>query len=303
MGGFEFSVILFAFSLTLLAGLSTAIGGALAMFIRPRNTVGLSLGLSFSAGVMIYISFVELLPKAITAFALSYGEQWGYALATTGFFVGIAVTALIDLLIPKDINPHELKKPSEFINSDGSPLLTSFTRSALPTQSTSSTPSTPSNPSTQHSIALTRSGIFTALAVAAHNFPEGFATFSGALFDPALATAIAIAIAIHNIPEGVAVALPIYHGSGSRKKGFWYSLLSGLAEPLGAVVGFMLLFPLLGEESLGMIFSLIAGIMVYISFDELIPAARLYGAAHTPIIGLLLGMLVMAVSLTLFQFA
>ncbi|MFH7325655.1 zinc transporter ZupT [Desulfurivibrio sp. C05AmB] len=276
MGGFEFSAILFAFSLTLLAGLSTAIGGALAMFIRPHNTVGLSLGLGFSAGVMIYVSFVELLPEAMAYFARDYGEQWGYALATGAFFIGIAATALIDLLVPKDVNLHEFKKESEF--SDQTELHAHKARS------------------------LKRTGMFTALAVAIHNFPEGFATFSVALLDPALAIPIAIAIAIHNIPEGVAVALPIYHGSGSRQKGFWYSLLSGLTEPLGAVAGFIILAPFLNEGSLGLIFALVAGIMIYISFDELFPSARLYGTAHTPIIGLLGGMLVMALSLVLFEF-
>ena len=276
MAGFEPSAIFFAFALTMLAGLATAIGGLLAMFIRPHNTVGLSLGLGFSAGVMIYVSLVELLPEATAAFAESYGDEWGYALATAAFFLGIAATALIDLLVPKDVNPHELKEEAEFAGD--SDLHVSRRR------------------------ALKRTGVFTALAVAIHNFPEGFATFSVALLDPALAIPIAIAIAIHNIPEGVAVALPIYHGTGSRRKGFWYSLLSGLAEPLGAVVGFILLAPFLNESTLGLVFAMVAGVMVYISFDELFPAARLYGTDHSPIIGLLSGMLVMAFSLVLFEF-
>ena len=276
MAGFEFGAIFFAFSLTLLAGLSTAIGGGLAMFVRPHNTVGLSLGLGFSAGVMIYVSFVELLPKGVAALTPIHGEQWGYALATVAFFAGIAATALIDLLVPKDVNPHELKREGEF--TDASELHVQKARS------------------------LKRTGTFTALAVAIHNFPEGFATFSVALLDPALALPIAIAIAIHNIPEGVAVALPIYHGTGSRRQGFWYSLLSGLAEPAGAVVGFILLAPLLNESTLGLVFAAIAGVMIYISFDELFPAARLYGTDHTPIIGLLSGMLVMAASLVIFEF-
>lgn len=275
MAGFESSAILFAFLLTLLAGVSTAIGGGLAMFIRPHNTVGLSLGLGFSAGVMIYVSFVELLPEAMNSFARVHGEHRAYALATALFFAGIVATALIDFLVPKDVNPHELTKESEF--SDEAELHAYKAK------------------------ALRRTGIFTALAVAVHNFPEGFATFSVALLDPALAIPIAVAIAIHNIPEGVAVALPIYHGSGSRRKGFLYSLFSGLTEPLGAAVGFILLAPLLNEDTLGAVFAMISGIMVYISFDELFPAARLYGTAHTPIIGLLSGMLIMAISLVIFQ--
>ncbi|ADH85330.1 zinc transporter ZupT [Desulfurivibrio alkaliphilus] len=276
MAGFELSAIIFAFSLTLLAGLSTAIGGVVSMFVRPHNTVGLSLGLGFSAGVMIYVSLVELLPEAMESFSLVHGDEWGYALATGAFFAGIAVAALVDLLIPGDVNPHEYRAASEF--------------------------SATADMHADRARSLKRTGMFTALAVALHNFPEGFATFSVALLDPALGIPIAIAIAIHNIPEGVAVALPIYHGSGSRGKGFVGSLLSGLAQPLGAVVGFLLLAPFLGEGSLGLIFAMVAGIMVYISFDELFPAARLYGNSHTPIIGLLSGMLVMALSLVLFEF-
>ncbi|MDF1615275.1 zinc transporter ZupT [Desulfurivibrio dismutans] len=275
MSGFEFSAILFAFGLTLLAGLSTAIGGVVSMFVRPHNTVGLSLGLGFSAGVMIYVSLVELLPESVAAFSLVHGDQWGYAIATGAFFAGIAVAALVDLLIPGDVNPHEYRAASEF--------------------------SATVDFHADKARSLKRTGLFTALAVALHNFPEGFATFSVALLDPALGIPIAIAIAIHNIPEGVAVALPIYHGSGSRTKGFVSSLLSGLAQPVGAVVGFLLLAPFLGEGSLGLILAMVAGIMVYISFDELIPSARLYGNAHTPIIGLLSGMLVMALSLVLFE--
>ncbi|MBB5022487.1 zinc transporter ZupT [Desulfurispira natronophila] len=265
-----------ALTLTVLAGLSTAIGGLIALFVRTQNTVGLSFGLGFSAGVMIYVSFVEIFPEAIEAFEAHYSHEYGYFLATIFLFVGIAITALIDYFIPGDINPHELKKASEFVADDELRV--------------------------QKALALKRTGTFTALAVAIHNFPEGFATFTVAMIDPAIAIPIAIAIAIHNIPEGVAVALPIYHGTGSRKKGFWYAFLSGLAEPVGAVVGFALLAPFLTEASLGIVFAMVAGIMIYISFDELLPAARLYGTNHSTIIGLLLGMLVMASSLVAFEF-
>jgi len=148
---------------------------------------------------------------------------------------------------------------------------------------------------------LKRTGIFTALAIGIHNFPEGFATFVSALDDPKLGLAIAFAIAIHNIPEGMAVSLPIYHATGDKKSAFWYATLSGFAEPIGALVGFFLLLPFMGEATLGITFGLVAGIMVYISFDELLPAARVYGNAHTTIGGITLGMLVMALSLIGFK--
>ena len=158
----------------------------------------------------------------------------------------------------------------------------------------------------QHSLlkdsALKRTGVFTALAIGIHNFPEGFATFIAALENVQIGLTIALAIAIHNIPEGMAVSLPIYHATGNRKSAFWYAFTSGLAEPIGALVGFFLLLPIMGELTLGITFGIVAGIMVYISFDELLPSARVYGNAHTTILGIVLGMMVMAVSLVAFKF-
>ncbi|HMB00087.1 MAG TPA: zinc transporter ZupT, partial [Spirochaetota bacterium] len=146
---------------------------------------------------------------------------------------------------------------------------------------------------------LYRIGIFTALAIAIHNFPEGLATFLSALQDPHLGIAIAVAIAIHNIPEGVAVSVPIYYATGSRKKAFVYSFLSGLAEPLGAIIGYVILYNYLNKFVFGFVFASVAGIMVYISLDELLPAAREYGEHHFSIYGMIIGMLVMAASLLL----
>ncbi|MDO8898827.1 MAG: ZIP family metal transporter, partial [Bacteroidales bacterium] len=142
--------------------------------------------------------------------------------------------------------------------------------------------------------------MFTALAIAIHNFPEGLATFTAALTDPALGVAIAVAIAIHNIPEGIAVSVPIYFATGNRKKAFWLSFSSGLAEPVGALVGFLILMPFLNPMVFGLLFALVAGIMVFISLDELLPAAEEYGEHHLSIYGLVAGMAVMAISLLLF---
>ncbi len=147
---------------------------------------------------------------------------------------------------------------------------------------------------------LMRMGIFTAIAVAVHNFPEGLATFIAALQDPSLGIPIAVAIAIHNIPEGIAVSIPIYYATGSRKKAFIYSFLSGLAEPVGAGIGFLILMPFLSETLFGILFASVAGIMVFISLDQLLPAAREYGEHHLSIYGLVGGMMVMALSLLLF---
>ena len=147
---------------------------------------------------------------------------------------------------------------------------------------------------------LGRVGLITALAISLHNFPEGLATFFSALQDTKTGIAIAFAIAIHNIPEGIAVSIPIYYATGSRKKAFTYSFLSGLSEPLGAVIGYFLLTSFMLDSLMGAVFSMIAGIMVFISLDQLLPAARQYGEHHLAVYGMVSGMLVMALSLLLF---
>lgn len=277
MENLEFTDYLIAFSLTLFAGLSTSIGAVLAFFSKEKNYTILSLGMGFSAGVMIYVSFMEILKKAQDSFTqVLSNATYAELLTLVFFFLGIALSAIIDKLIPEDVNPHEPKSNQELkeLKTDHKMLNTN---------------------------ALKRTGLFTALAIGIHNFPEGFATFISALDSLTLGVTIALAIAIHNIPEGMAVSLPIYHATGERKKAFWYATLSGLAEPVGAVLGYFLLLPLMGDATLGITFAVVAGIMIYISFDELLPAARVYGNAHTTIAGLVFGTFIMASSLLIFK--
>jgi len=131
------------------------------------------------------------------------------------------------------------------------------------------------------------------------NFPEGMATFYSALVDVRLGIAIAVAIAIHNIPEGLAVSAPIYKATGSKKKAFLWSFLSGIAEPAGALFTAAFLLPFLNAQVLGMVLAAIAGVMVFISIDELVPVSRSYGFEHLPVLGFIAGMIVMAASLLL----
>jgi zinc transporter, ZIP family len=262
----------FAFLLTLLAGLSTGVGGLIAFFSKTTNTKFLSYILGFSAGVMIYVSFVEILSEAQKGLVESLGETQGEWAAVLAFFTGILIIALIDKFVPSEENPHELHKVEEYNKISSNSI-----------------------EADKHK--LKRMGIFTALAIAIHNFPEGFATFLSVISDPAVGTAIAIAIAIHNIPEGIAVSIPIYYATGSRKKALWYSFLSGLAEPAGAVVGYLILRNFLTDTVLGISLAVVAGIMVFISFDELLPTAQKYGELHLSIYGLVTGMIVMALSL------
>lgn len=266
--------ILFAFGLTAFAGLATGIGSALAFYTRQNNYKFLSATLGFSAGVMIYVSLIEIFAKARTSLEAVYGT-WGYWVTTLAFFGGIAVIALIDKVVPKYENPHEVRDVKEM-----NAVRTGAVQKSSPE--------------------LFRMGIFSALAIGIHNFPEGIATFTSAIQDPALGLSIAVAVAIHNIPEGIAVSVPIFFATGSRKKAFFYSFLSGISEPVGGLVGFLLLNFFFSEALFGIVFASVAGIMVYISLDELLPTAEQYGEHHLAIYGVISGMAVMAVSLLLF---
>jgi len=262
--------MLFAFSLTLLAGLATGIGSLIAFFTRRTNTRFLALALGFSAGVMIYISLTELLPQALQLVVPSAKGQAPWIIVFA-FFGGVVLSGVIDFIIPNSENPHEFHKEKSQLEK---------LRKAG-----------------RNSESLMRIGLFTALAVTIHNFPEGIATFMAALSNPTIAVSVAVAVAIHNIPEGIAVSIPIYYATGSRKKALIYSFLSGLAEPVGAVVGYLVLSPFLNDVLLGIVFAVVSGIMVYISLDELLPAAEEYGEHHLCITGVFSGMFVMAVSL------
>ena len=276
---FSLQQFLIALALASLAGLSTIIGAVLAFFSRQDNLKLLSIGLGFSAGVMIYISFMEILPDAFANFAKSQGDFWGEIMGIACFFVGIFLCAFIDNLVPESLNKQN---QDEFNELKFCPI-----------------DRVEHEQNMQKRASLKRTGVLTALVIAVHNFPEGFATFVAALDSLSFGVAIALAIAIHNVPEGVAVSLPIYQATGNKKKAFVYSALSGLTEPLGALVGALLLLPFMSEFVLACVFAIIAGIMVYIAFDELLPAARVYGEAHHCLYGLLAGMGVMAVSLAL----
>ncbi len=258
--------------LTLLAGLATGVGSGIAFFARRTRTDFLSVALGFSAGVMIYVSFVEILRKANEALAEALGTRGGAWATVASFFGGMALAALIDKLVPSAENPHEVHRIEE--------MRPEALRQADPK--------------------LLRMGLFSALAIAIHNFPEGLATFAAALQKPSLGISIALAVAIHNIPEGIAVSVPVYYATGSRRKAFRYSFLSGLAEPLGAMLGYVLFIQFFNEALFGVLFGAVAGIMVFISLDELLPTAREYGEHHWAVYGLVSGMLVMAVSLLLF---
>ncbi len=269
--------VLFAFMLTLFAGLATGIGSLLAFTSKPTNKKFLAAALGFSAGVMIYVSMIEIFVKARESLSEVYGNGYGFLYTTLAFFCGMFLIAIIDKFVPEFENPHEAHTVAEL--------------ECCPEKATvSKEPSAAS---------LHRMGLMSALAIGIHNFPEGLATFIGALKDPALGVSIAVAIAIHNIPEGIAVSVPIYHATGSRKKAFIYSFLSGISEPIGAMLGYFILMPFFNDTMFGLIFAGVAGIMVFISLDQLLPAAEKFGEHHLCTYGVVSGMIVMAASLIL----
>lgn len=256
-------------SMSLLAGLSTGIGAAAALFLKRSDTRFLTFALGASAGVMVYISFMELMPEATHMLEKNGQATWP---GTLSFFLGMALACLIDRCIPEDENPHEVREagllqmehaPGQFSGSAG----------------------------------IRRSALLFTLAIAIHNFPEGIATVAAAFDSPEIATSVALAVAIHNIPEGMAVALPLLYGTGNRRKAFGWATLSGLAEPLGALVAMLILLPFLSPTLLATLFAGVAGIMVYISFDELLPMAERWGHHHLSIYGVAAGMLIMALVL------
>lgn len=270
-----------ALGLTLFAGLSTGIGSLIAFGARRTSYRFLSVSTGFSAGVMLFVSFAEILPKAERAMTGALGAEAGPWWAAGAFFIGILLIALIDVALPHGDNPHE--QPTE---AEAAPLH-------------AGAPAVPPS-------RLRRMALLTALAIAIHNFPEGLATFLAALENPGVGLAIAIAIALHNIPEGISVSVPLYYATGSRAKALVWSFLSGLAEPVGALVGFALLSvvsPGSGPSPalMGGCFGAVAGVMVFISIDQLLPTSRAYGKGHDSILGLVAGMAVMSASLLLLR--
>ncbi|MBS7789421.1 zinc transporter ZupT [Roseococcus sp. SDR] len=261
----EFSpAVLVALGVTLAAGLSTVLGAAFVVRADQARPRLLPLALAFAGGAMVYVSLVEILPKAALSLSDAHGDRGGYALATLAFFAGVALLVLLDRLVP---NPH----PDTHPHSDAE---------------------------REH---LARLSLLTAAAITAHNLPEGLATFFATLESPTLGAPLAVAIALHNIPEGVSIAVPVFYATGSRGKAVGAALLSGLAEPLGALLGYLVLGPFLSPSLFGVVFGVIAGAMVYLALDELLPAAQRHAKGHDTAYAMVAGMAMLAASLVLFR--
>jgi ZIP family zinc transporter len=254
-----------ALLMSLLAGLATVVGGCFTFFVKRDNIKALSIGLGFSAGVMIFLSFTDILKGAQELLSKYFPNNADW-LVFIGFFTGMAVAILIDYFIPDHIE-QDLFCPQE---------------------------------NCTHSVhRIKRAGILTAIAIAIHNFPEGMATFFVTTQNVTLGVSVAVAIALHNIPEGIAVALPIYHATGKKRLAIGYSFLSGISEPIGALIGLFILQYFLPMAAVGFLFAAVAGIMIYISFDTLLPLSRDYGDGHYSVFGIMFGIFFIWASLLL----
>lgn len=261
--------VLLAFLMASFAGLSTGIGSLITVFSKDPGPRFMSFTLGFSAGVMIYVSLSEILSKASRALSEGMSPPGGSIICSVSFFAGILLIALIGKFIPSFEGDNISNK---FIKKERSSRFS-----------------------------LLRTGLFSAFAIALHNFPEGMATFVSALRDPAVALPVVIAIAIHNVPEGIAVAAPVYKATGSTKTAFTVSFLSGLAEPVGALLCWAFLMPVMSDTLYGIVFAAAAGIMVYICIDEILPCAEKEGHHSLCVLGFVLGMAIMCASLILFM--
>lgn len=255
-----------ALLITLFAGLATAIGAGIAFVVKKDNMKALSIGLGFSAGVMIFLSFIDIIPTAGNMLKDIFPKDFEWVVYG-GFILGLLVAILIDYFLPDHVEQEELLNPEV--------------------------------PCMKHNHMIKRAGLMTAVAICIHNFPEGMATFLASTHNLTLGISVAVAIAIHNIPEGIAVALPIYHATGKKRYAMLYAALSGISEPIGAVIGMFLIQLFMPEIMVGVSMAAVAGIMIYISFDTLLPLAKEYGNWHLSMVGIMTGILFIWVSLLL----
>jgi ZIP family zinc transporter len=251
--------------MTVLAGFATVIGGFITFLVNKNNLKILSLGLGFSAGVMIFVSFTEILSTAEGLLKTYYPVSYHWIMFW-GFIAGVIISKLIDTFIPDHVEEDLLNEKSE---------------------------------NCQKTHRIKRAGLLTAIAIAVHNFPEGLGTFLVSSQDITIGISVALAIALHNIPEGIAVALPIYHATGKKRMAIWYSFWTGMTEPIGALIGLALLHWFLPQVFVGFFMAAVVGIMIYISFDTLLPLSHEYGDWHYAITGIMSGVIVIWASLLL----
>ena len=269
------SNVFYSFILTLFVGLTMGFGSLFSFLIKDENKKFLSFSLSFSAGIMIYISFMEILPEGMHLIEETVNGNKGKMIALAAFFGGMIFTALLEKLVHSMAGDHHHDLDSDEMNH------------------------THKHDELDKSH-MEKLGIMTAISIGIHNLPEGLAIFATGLKDITIAIPLAIAVILHNIPLSIAISVPIYYATKSRKKAFLYASLVGLCQPLGAIIGYFLFSSFFSDMLFGILFSIISGIMVFVSLDELLPTSQQYEDHHFSVYGTILGMMVMAISLILF---
>lgn len=265
-----------ALAVSVLAGLATALGGLLVLHPRAREARVLGAALAFAAGAMVAVSAAEILPRSVQELAGSTGPGRGWAVALAAGAAGAGLVLALDLLAGRWQRRRGGRRPD------------------VPG------PSGPTGPSLATRHRLSRGALLVTGTVALHNVPEGMSTFLATLADPATGIALAVAVAIHNVPEGVAVAAPVLGATGSRARAFWWAAASGAAEPLGALLGLLLIGVLLPEGALSVLFALVGGMMLMLSLHTLLPsAARELGSRGLTVAATASGAVVMLLSLAL----
>ncbi len=240
---------IFALLMATGAGLSTMFGACIVFFKKTQNNKVISFALAFAAGAMMSISLVEFYPESVKLFEEGFKVKNGTVFTILSLTFGVGIAYLIDRLVPHDDNYHDEHKH----------------------------------------INLMRVGFVSMIAMLLHNFPEGIATYMSAYANPTLGISVAIAIGMHNIPEGITVALPVFVATKSKRKALWFTFLSGVSEPIGALLAFTLLKPFLSDVLLASVFGIVGGIMIYISLEELYPSSREYGYTKMALLALFLG--------------
>ena len=316
--------MLFALTLTTLAGLSTGLGGLVVFLVRRPRQRTMAFSLGFAGGVMITVSLSDMLPHAVGTYTETMGRFPAALAAVSLCAAGMMIALLLERCVPDEaeLAARHAGSARDGKSGRGSAGGTGSMREgrrgaghaggAAGTGSTwkggrgaghaggiSGTGNLQESGHGAGSAGALRSALVTTAAIVLHNLPEGILTLFTSYASPALGITLTLAIALHNIPEGVAISVPVYYATGSRVRAVLYALFSGLAEPAGALLAFCLLRGFFSPLFLNGLIATVAGIMIYVSISELIPEGFSYGRRGHAVAGLAVGVLTMSIGICL----
>lgn len=280
-------------SLSLLAGLATGVGGALVVFLGPHpSPTHMALMLSFAAGVMTSVSIVDMwlpqLAEGVSTGTLPAVLFWSCVQMLLGGLAFIALNAALpDNLEP----PAMLGGRASAASSAVLPTTNPAPASAMAAGSSAKRHAKPGTSSTW------RLSVVMMLTLTAHNLPEGIAVAVSSMESVRTGAVMAVAIALHNIPEGLVIAAPVLAATGSKLAAVGMALVSGLSEPVGALLATCILKPVFGIRSgdLRIVLNMVAGVMLCVSGRELMAQALRYAPSRFAVTGFCAGAAAMAV--------